>query len=452
MDQCRICLSKTLYKQLSDIKSLAGGMIVYGPQMFLMCIDVEPAMDDHQLCAKCYKKLINFYSLKALAKRNNHYFESKLRDNFNQDYDIKIESSEVKLELSEDADNKQTPTYLNFTNCDDIDVFDNADEMNNLNCAVELNGEHFHESNFVKKEVLLDIEKNNEMVHYLDDVKKKNTIQRKRGRPKIKDPKLKRGKNNKPEMCSICGKIVAQLREHLKSHLPITERRQIQCKLCPRTFLTYTARNRHTKIKHLGKRSHCTICNKDLVDLRSHMVLIHNTTELSFVCMVCERRFISKTVLADHMNIHTNTKPYECDECGKAFRVKALLITHIKIVHLKQKSHLCQYCSKSFFTSDHLRMHLRTHTKEKPHPCKECGKCFRTTGQRNVHQLRHTKIKNYKCPYCDMAFYNNGARQTHIYTHTKERKHKCQYCEMKFMRSDHRKRHERTAHEKHLIQ
>lgn len=103
-------------------------------------------------------------------------------------------------------------------------------------------------------------------------------------------------------------------------------------------------------------------------------------------------------------------------------------------VHDQERSKICQYCSKAFFSDNQLDSHLtsvdncvtiidnqlnvivtqttffhfRTHTKEKNYECNECGKRFSLRGSLKVHILRHTGIKNVKCNVCDKRFFTAG--------------------------------------------
>lgn len=57
-----------------------------------------------------------------------------------------------------------------------------------------------------------------------------------------------------------------------------------------------------------------------------------------FACNACDKRFLKRSNLIDHLRIHANLKSYKCD-----------------------------FCSKSFIQFGNLKAHLRSHTKEKPY-------------------------------------------------------------------------------------
>lgn len=78
-------------------------------------------------------------------------------------------------------------------------------------------------------------------------------IKKTRGRPK---------QIKKKEVCEECGKEVWDLKKHAIMHRPMHERKSIKCKECDKLFSSYSARYKHHKIKHLGIKQHCDICNK----------------------------------------------------------------------------------------------------------------------------------------------------------------------------------------------
>ncbi|XP_006903227.1 PREDICTED: zinc finger protein 345-like [Elephantulus edwardii] len=73
--------------------------------------------------------------------------------------------------------------------------------------------------------------------------------------------------------------------------------------------------------------------------------------------------------------VHTRERPYECQDCGKAFLRSGALTEHRRI-HTGERPYECQDCGKTFSRSSNLTVHRRSHTGERPYECQECGKPF----------------------------------------------------------------------------
>lgn len=79
-------------------------------------------------------------------------------------------------------------------------------------------------------------------------------------------------------------------------------------------------------------------------------------------CPVCNHHFEFKQHLQDHMNTHTNRRPYSCRICRKAYVRPGSLSTHVKLHHGEnrlKKLVCCEFCAKVF---GHVRIyfgHLR---------------------------------------------------------------------------------------------
>nr|XP_021145665.1 zinc finger protein 438 isoform X2 [Columba livia]XP_021145666.1 zinc finger protein 438 isoform X2 [Columba livia] len=79
-------------------------------------------------------------------------------------------------------------------------------------------------------------------------------------------------------------------------------------------------------------------------------------------CHVCNHIFQFKHHLRDHMNTHTNKRPYSCRICRKAYIHSGSLSTHMKLHHNEGKHKklvCCEFCAKIFGHAKVYFGHLR---------------------------------------------------------------------------------------------
>ena len=68
--------------------------------------------------------------------------------------------------------------------------------------------------------------------------------------------------------------------------------------------------------------------------------------------------------LQQHSVIHTDTKPFVCEVCGRGFRFKSNMFEH-RTVHTGYTPHLCPFCGKQFRLKGNMKKHMRVHVTNK---------------------------------------------------------------------------------------
>lgn len=85
----------------------------------------------------------------------------------------------------------------------------------------------------------------------------------------------------------------------------------------------------------------------------------------SLLCSYCDKAFVTRVGLDEHVKKHQGIFRYRCEECQKGFQMKEHYEGHLNM-HLGYKAFTCSYCQTGF----HYRRSWKTHEAK-------CAKIFR---------------------------------------------------------------------------
>ncbi|KAH8377487.1 hypothetical protein KR093_005717, partial [Drosophila rubida] len=172
----------------------------------------------------------------------------------------------------------------------------------------------------------------------------------------------------------------------------------LYCEKCDKYMTGHDSLKNHEKNYHAKKEPRnlprnliCDKCGKKFTgrtSLSDHVRSDCGRVPL-YECTICFKRLSTAGILKTHMLLHQSETPYQCDKCGKTFKVKAQYKSHLKTRHTDYKPYKCHLCPKEYPYRESLLTHMTVHTGIKRFLCNNCGKRFTCISNLQAHRKVH---------------------------------------------------------------
>jgi len=134
-------------------------------------------------------------------------------------------------------------------------------------------------------------------------------------------------------------------------------------------------------------------------------------------CVYCSEKFHFKSRVKRHVDIaHKNEETFHCtySGCNYYFKTQKEKDKHVGNVHRIKIN--CPYCTKTYFSHDGLKYHVRKNHTELMIKCSFCQLYFRSQEKKEEHVKKVHKhlSKRSKCIYCDKF-------ESRMYKHIREK-------------------------------
>ena len=204
------------------------------------------------------------------------------------------------------------------------------------------------------------------------------------------------------------------------------------CSICQREFQYKASMKKHMEIHNPADSYSCDLCSfttKTKIGLRGHVDTMHGPNVRPFKCHFqgCGKDFRNKYTLKTHIAaIHAPPETVVCDieGCGRVLKNKRCLRVHLRLYHGEAKFGCewpgCDYKAKGLST---LKNHQMVHSNERKFVCdwSQCGKQFKVQRHLEEHQRIHLNDRKYLCqwPGCQYSCVFGGNLKKHMRVHQK---------------------------------
>lgn len=122
----------------------------------------------------------------------------------------------------------------------------------------------------------------------------------------------------------------------------------------------------------------CHVCNKPMQDFSAMLVHARKEHNQRGYAMCCNRKFLKRGVLVDHLRRHQDPELFKCHICHRVMGHRRSLELHLRMHDIKEHGRLykCGQCSKSFYSSVVCERHKLTHIPKEQWlvSCTNCNK------------------------------------------------------------------------------
>ncbi|TDG47028.1 hypothetical protein AWZ03_006465 [Drosophila navojoa] len=180
----------------------------------------------------------------------------------------------------------------------------------------------------------------------------------------------------------------------------------------------------------------CPFCNmamEDFSQMLTHSRKEHNQRGFA---MCCNRKFLKRGVLVDHLRRHQDPELFKCQICQRVMGQRRSLELHMRMHEIKQhgRRYQCEHCSKRFYSPVVCERHKLIHIPKEQWKatCSTCCKTFPNEYLMQQHvKLVHLRKFDKICDVCGKSIRGREALVRHMEEHAgaPQKIIKCHLCE-----------------------
>jgi len=227
----------------------------------------------------------------------------------------------------------------------------------------------------------------------------------------------------------------------------VTTVQQFKCDFCNKFFISKDFLDNHIKVVHAdltltsifsGNLEGLSLNNDD------HNLSNFHDLDFSFSEDLESQPFL-KTESQD--SIASNCAKISCKVCGVCFADKAAFSNHKKLAHKRPQSFKCEQCGSEFTSKQTLKSHIQSLHEGIKKVCSFCLKPVADLARHIRTQHKNEGKRDFACDLCPMNFRTNFSLQRHKETvHLKVKAWVCDLCEKSFGEKRDMIRHKNAIH------